>query len=507
MSLGILTIPASGLRAYNIGCKKQSESVQSDQNQSSGQMMASGWTIVLDIGKTLSKASLWDEGGACVAQRARPNPRLSAGTSLTLDVTGIQHWMQGVFAEFARLGPVTDIVPVAHGAGVALIREGQLQHAPLDYEWAGVGVERAAYDKQRDPFSATGSPALPGGLNIGMQLHWLQSLRASNFRSGQIIPWAQYWAWALCGVAAAELTSLGCHSDLWRPYEHTPSDLAKRRGWAERLAPLMPAGAVLGTLKPEWAGAAGLSPRVQVYCGLHDSNAALLAARDHPQLAGRDVTVLSTGTWFVAMRTPLNPNAHSATPLPETRDCLVNVDVSGVPIPSSRFMGGREIEILAGTDAETGGSAETRRLSAAINAVEAAEMIMPPCIPGVGPFPKAKSSNLASMPKGDDRMALAQLYAAMLADVCLDLIGSHDALLIDGRFSAAPVFVQALAGLRPTTSVFLSADDNGVAHGALRLTHGNPAQRAALRRAAPLAVDMSPYRTRWREAAERVAQQ
>jgi sugar (pentulose or hexulose) kinase len=465
--------------------------------------MATGWTIVLDIGKTISKASLWDEGSVCVAQRARPNPRLSAGISLTLDAAGIQHWLHGVFAEFARLGPVTAIVPVAHGAGVALIRNGQLQHAPLDYEWPGAAVQRAAYDKQRDPFSATGSPALPGGLNIGMQLHWLESLRTANFRSGQIIPWAQYWAWLLCGVAAAEVTSLGCHSDLWRPYERAPSDLAKRRGWAERLAPLMPAGAVLGTLKPEWVEACGLSARVEVYCGLHDSNAALLAARGHPELAGRDATVLSTGTWFVAMRTPRNPDGCSATTLPETRDCLVNVDVSGAPIPSSRFMGGREIEILAGT--LTDSATETARLSAAIQAVEAAQMIIPPCVPGVGPYPNAKPPGLAAAPEGDP-MTLAQLYSAMLADVCLDLIGSHDTLLIDGRFSAAPVFVQALAALRPTTAVLLSADEHGVAHGALRLTPGNPVQPAVLRRAIPLAVDMSPYRSQWREAAERVAE-
>jgi len=206
------------------------------------------------------------------------------------------------------------------------------------------------------------------------------------------------------------------------------------------------------------------------------------------------------------MRTPRNPDGCSATTLPETRDCLVNVDVSGAPIPSARFMGGREIEILAGTEPSLRDSAtETGRLSAAIQAVEAAQMIIPPCVPGVGPYPKAKPPDLAAAPEGDP-MALAQLYSAMLADVCLDLIGSHDTLLIDGRFSAAPVFVRALAALRPTTAVLLSADEHGVAHGALRLTPGNPVQPAVLRRAAPLAVDMSAYRTRWREAAERVAE-
>jgi L-fuculokinase len=27
----------------------------------------------------------------------------------------------------------------------------------------------------------------------------------------------QYWAWRLCGAAASEATSLGCHTDLWHP--------------------------------------------------------------------------------------------------------------------------------------------------------------------------------------------------------------------------------------------------------------------------------------------------
>jgi sugar (pentulose or hexulose) kinase len=462
--------------------------------------MAGGWTIVLDVGKTHSKATLWNEAGACVARQVRPNPRINTGNCLTLDTVGIERWLRGVLSEFARLGSVTAIVPIAHGAGVALIAKGQLQTAPLDYEWPGVSADRIAYNQQRDPFLATGSPALPGGLNVGMQLHWLESLRSADFRGGEIVPWAQYWAWLLCGVTAAEITSLGCHTDLWRPYDRAPSHLAVRRGWAERLARLTPASSVLGALRPEWVEATGLSPRVQVYCGMHDSNAALLAARSHPELAGRDVTVLSTGTWFVAMRTPTGSDARTAL-LPEARDCLVNVDVAGTPIPSSRFMGGREIEILAGAD-DADSSVDAGRLASAIKAIDAGEMIMPAWVPGVGPFPTASSRILAPRPSSSDPMALAHLYTALIADVSLDLIGSSDTLLIDGRFAAAPVFAQALANLRPATIVLISGDEDGVAHGALRLANVSQTGPAPLRRVAPLAVDMAEYRARWREAAE-----
>src|SRR4030095_8406365 len=85
-----------------------------------------------------------------------------------------------------------------------------------------------------------------------------------------------------------------------------------------------------------------------VLCGLHDSNAALLAARGHAEIAANDATVLSTGTWFIVMRSP-GPGATVATSArAEARDCLINVDVQGAPIPSARFMGGREAELLAG---------------------------------------------------------------------------------------------------------------------------------------------------------------
>ncbi len=478
-------------------------------------MMATGWTIVLDLGKSVSKATLWDEAGRCMAERTRPNRRLGGVDGCTLDVLGIERWLQHILAEFARMGPVGSIVPVAHGAAAVLIREGRLACHPLDYEWDGVAQERAAYDRLRDPFEATGSPTLPAGLNLGLQLYWLDCQRSRAASASRILPWPQYWAWLLCGVAASEVTSLGCHTDLWRPYARTPSELAVRRGWAERLAPLTPAGAVLGTLAKCWVAWTGLSERVEVYCGLHDSNAALFAARGHPALQGHDTTVLSTGTWFVAMRSPYPINGTPAQiRLPEHRDCLLNVDLTGAPVPSSRFMGGRELEILIGANADINsrpgaGSFAVDDFDSALRAIESEDMILPSWVPGVGPFPTAKHGRIGTGIHGAE--APAYLYAALVAHVALDLIGSRDTLVIDGRFSRAPLFVRALAALRPHTRVFISKDQHGVARGALRLVHRaavdapDAEPRAAaitLEPVTPLPCDLSAYHARWRELAE-----
>ncbi len=457
--------------------------------------MAGGWIIVIDIGKSFSKASLWDETGHCTAQRTRANPRLESAGRLMLDFSGIERWLREALAEFAKMGPVGAIVPVAHGAALALLGHGKLLEAPLDYEWTGVATGRAAYDPQRDSFPATGSPALAAGLNLGMQLHWLDSIGSARTATGQIVPWPQYWAWVLSGVAAAEVTSLGCHTDLWRPYDRGPSELAVRRGWADRLAPVASAGAVLGTLQPEWVAATGLSRNVEVYCGIHDSNAALLNARSHPDLTGRDATILSTGTWFVAMRTP--GKSDRAIEMPEGRDCLLNVDNTATPIPSARFMGGREIELLAGSEAPLPLDAGE---AAAVKAVQSADMFLPSYTPGIGPYPNAPPRAPPPNSGPDAASVKAHLYAALLADASLDLIGSRDTVVVDGRFSSAPIFVRALANLRPNTRILVSSDEQGVARGAIQLVRRG--SHEALKNISPLPVDMSAYRARWRDAAE-----
>jgi sugar (pentulose or hexulose) kinase len=490
-----------------MGCYIQSKSVQSDHNQSSGMTMPSGWTVVLDVGKTLSKASLWDENGNHISSRSRPNQSVIFDGVPVLDAHGIEGWLVQALSEFANLGPIDSIVPVAHGAGAALVRAGQLQYPPLDYEWAGVSTDRQLYNQQRDSYAKTGSPALPCGLNLGIQLDWLESRGPARVDAGQILPWAQYWAWLLCGVAASEVTSLGCHTDLWRPYERGPSDLAVRRGWADRLAPLSAADKILGTLRSPWSKATGLSSRVQIYCGLHDSNAALLAVRGHPDAVGQDATVLSTGTWFVAMRSPLNGGCETHANLPETRDCLVNVDVESLPVPSSRFMGGREIELLAGADVQSSDSPASlpSQQAAAIRAIESGAMILPSMIAGVGPYPNATRPPSIMAKDPSDRRVLALIYAALLADVSLDLIGSRDRVFVEGRFSKAPIFVQTLASLRPASRVLISNEDNGVAQGALRLAKVGRTTVNQWHRAEPLPVDLNAYRAGWRAQADKNA--
>jgi sugar (pentulose or hexulose) kinase len=468
-------------------------------------------TVVLDVGKTLTKLSLWGSDGRLIASCNRPNERVETGSYVGLDAERIGTFLSQTLESFARVANVGAIIPVGHGAAAAILDEEGLVLPPLDYEHPIPAAVRRAYDELREPFTLTGSPGLPDGLNLGAQLFFLESLQP-DLLSGKrrLVPWAQYWSWLLSGVAASEVTSLGCHTDLWCPLAGEPSTLAIKRGWSEHFAPLHRAGSVLGTLRSNWAKRTGLSPNVRIHCGLHDSNAALVAARASPEIEDQEATILSTGTWFVAMRTPGRGERANMATLDERRDCLVNVDVSGNPVPSARFMGGREIELLTGLD--------TRRIDilpdqpallASVSDVLASRaMVLPTLTRGCGPFPHGRGRWISMPSHETHRRTAVALYAALVADVALDMIGARERLLVEGRFSESEVFVRALAALRPQMRVYVCHPRSDVSFGALRVADPTRQSPSALVQVEPLsdASDLNKYRDRWRLEAERMEQ-
>jgi sugar (pentulose or hexulose) kinase len=460
--------------------------------------LTAGAFIVADFGKTLSKLTLWSKDGQMLDRITRENKPQNAAQYRALDVVGIGDWLIESLKRFAG-HRVEAIIPVAHGAAAVGLICGEIAFPPLDYEQPIPDADLAEYRKSRDSFAATGSPPLPDGLNLGSQLHWLENVHGDRFAQSTLLPYAQYWAWFLSGEMRSEVTSLGCHTDLWSPASGDFSPMAISRGWAKQFAPLAKAGDKIGTLRKNLAEQTGLSKSVNIHTGLHDSNAALLAARGYSEIADNDATILSTGTWFVAMRStsqnvPLDQ-------LSDTRDCLINIDPFGKPLPSARFMGGREIELLTETaENRVDIAADQAAMVASVaHVVSSIAMALPSFAPGNGPFPDGKA-RWVDRPK--DRHALGAavcLYAALVAETSLSLLGTQNILLIEGRFAQAEVFVRALASLRPDLKVYTANADNDVSFGALRLL--NPALKPAgsLTRIAPLETDISDYAQRWHD--------
>ncbi|HEX4199024.1 MAG TPA: carbohydrate kinase [Caulobacteraceae bacterium] len=445
---------------------------------------------VLDVGKTHAKLSLVGPDGAVLATRSRANATEMADGRPALDAAGVEAWMRAGLKELAGLAEIIAIAPVAHGATAALVAGDRLAAPVLDYEAAPPADVAAAYAAERDPFEATLSPPLPQGLNLGLQLFWQEQLYPELWPGGaQALLWPQYWAWRLSGERAAEATSLGCHTDLWRPYDAAWSVLAERRGWDQRLGPLRPAAAVLGPVRKALAEATGLPADCRVLCGLHDNNASLNAVRGFAEVAGGAFTLVSTGTWFVTFQSGREGRAR----LDAARDTLANVDVEGRPVPSARFMGGREYAVLLGDDM---GAAATLADAAA---VVAAGVLTRPAFASGGPFPGHAGALVGAPETPAQRAALASLHLALMSDVELDLVGAEGPVVIEGRFADDPVFPAALAALRPDRPVYaVEGGGDAVALGAARLVWPALAPAAPLRRVQPAPFDLGPYADAWR---------
>jgi L-fuculokinase len=445
---------------------------------------------VVDIGKTHAKLLLADAASGTVAwssQRVRRS--LASGTVRQLDLEPTWDWLLEALAAAPGRERISEIVPVGHGAAAALIdARGTLLAAP-DYEDARFEAVAAAYRALRDPFALTLSPELPLGLNLGRQLYYLQTREPQLFASAaHLLLHPQYWAWRLSGTLASEVTSLGCHTDLWLPRAAAPSPLARARGWSGLLPPLRRADAVIGLISDGVRARTGLPAQCRVRCGIHDSNASWLA---HLATVPREapLTVISSGTWVVVMA-----RGTDLGRLDEHRDMLANVDAEGSPVATARFMGGREYAAIAGTAPARPGVAD-------LNAVlRAGALALPSFAEAGGPYAGRRGTlQRAEALDAAQRAALAALYLALMCDERIDALGAGGAIIVDGPLAGDALFLATLAALRPGAAVRAATTQAGSLQGALRLAgHDPPGAGAGPAVPAADAPELAAYRARWR---------
>jgi len=453
-------------------------------------------TAVVDIGKTNAKLVLVDERGEAFEIRTTPNRVVDAPPYPHHDVDALWRWLLQALAALVREGHAIEAITItAHGAAGMFVRpDGGLAVPMIDYEFAGPG-ELEEYDRIRPPFSETASPLLPGGLNVGRQVYYTQQRFPREFAQADSFLFnAQYWSARFSGVRATEFTSLGAHTDLWEPARARLSSLVRAQGWERLFPPMRRADDVLGPITREVVEATGLPAGCPVYCGIHDSNASLLnylRAGDPPPFS-----VVSSGTWVILMA----PGCD--TVLDPSRDMLMNVDIDGRPVPSARFMGGREFQLLTTTPA--GGHPVSLRPADIDAAVAAGAMFLPGFVPGTGPYPEAQGRLHGAQPASLDdtaRTALATLYVALMTDVCLGMLRSRGPIWVEGSLAHSPQFLRVLATLRGEP-VRGSSDATGATRGAWLLTRRQAPAPVVPATASPdvaLAPALHAYREAWRK--------
>lgn len=387
---------------------------------------------VIDIGKTNAKLALVDlQTLEEVALRRTPNTVLTGDPYPRYDIETLWDFILDSLAQLQREAPIDAISVTTHGATAALLdAEGHLALPVLDYEHTGPDTLRAAYDKVRPSFAESGAPGLPIGLNLGAQLYWQQQTFPAEFaRASAIVMYPQYWSYRLSGVLASEMTSLGCHTDLWAPMRRDFSSMVDTLGWRPLFPPVRAAGDRLGPVLPSVIGRTGLADGTPVYCGIHDSNASLLP---HLLARPRPFSVVSTGTWVICMSV-----GGKQVVLDPARDTLINVDAFGNPVPSARFMGGRENAQL--------GEGLPDPTAADIDAVFATGvMYLPAAVQGSGPFPHTAGRWVNEPTEPGAKRAAISFYLALMAATCLELNGAEGPVVVEGPFAGNAEFTAML---------------------------------------------------------------
>ncbi|MFK0161538.1 FGGY-family carbohydrate kinase [Rhizobium sp. NPDC090279] len=447
---------------------------------------------VIDIGKTNAKVVVLDAGtGSEIAVVKTSNSVLKTEPYPHYDIERLWHFIIEALKGFA-IAPGFDAISITtHGASAVLLDAGgDLALPVLDYEHIYPQTVQEAYGQSRPAFAETFSPQLSGGLNVGAQIHYQQStLPAAFARVATILTYPQYWAFRLTGIAANEVTSLGCHTDLWNPTAQGYSSLVDTLGIRTLMAPVRSAFDALGPVLPPLAAEIGLARAVPVYCGIHDSNASLL-----PHLVENQApfAVVSTGTWVISFGVGGDLN-H----LDPDRDTLANIDAYGRAVPSARFMGGREFEILV---AEIG-AASPDTVEAALEAViEEGLMLLPNVTEGSGPFP-GRTMRWVGKAETDaaKQLAAVSLYLAMMTEACLDLIGAKGPIFVEGPFALNRAYLVALAAVTGKSVIALPGS-TGTSQGAALLTGIRPPSAGEN---APIRADLPGlrhYRQAWHSA-------
>ena len=447
---------------------------------------------VIDIGKTNAKVVVLDaETGAEIAAVKTANSVLKSGPYPHYDIEGLWDFIVSALKSFAGTPGFDAISITTHGASAVLLSaDGSLAMPALDYEHGYPQAVQDAYAQLRPGFGETFSPGLSVGLNVGAQIHYLKSTFPADFaRVAMILTYPQYWAFRLSGVAANEVTSLGCHTDLWNPTTQSYSPLVDTLGIRALMAPIHSAFDALGPVLPALASDIGLAQAVPVYCGIHDSNASLL-----PHLVENEApfAVVSTGTWVISFGV-----GGDLDHLDPKRDALANVDAYGRAVPSARFMGGREFEILA---AEIGTAPIAAVEGALETVIEKGLMLLPNVVEGSGPFPGRKMQWVGDTTTDTtERLAAISLYLALMTEACLDLISAKGPIFVEGPFALNRAYLLALAAVTGKNVIALPGS-TGTSQGAALLTGIRP---PSAMENVPIRADLRGlrhYKQAWRDA-------
>ncbi|MBD0285451.1 MAG: FGGY family carbohydrate kinase [Bacteroidota bacterium] len=315
----------------------------------------------------------------------------------------------------------------------------------------------------------TASPVL-GSLNSGMQLYRLKYEKPHLYRRIKYaLHLPQYMSFLLSDNVCSDITSIGCHTNLWDFQKNDYHEWVYKEGVIEKLAPITPSDSVV---PPSFPG--------NHYCvgiGLHDSSAALipyLVAFDEPFI------LLSTGTWCIT----LNPFNQSPLTVEELeKDCLCYLSYEGKPVKASRLFAGYERDLQVKRLAEHFNKGVDYYQTVAYNPETVQRFMRHDDLSALHEGTDFKGGTMPSAfgtRDLDDFSTYEEAYHQLIWDLVVQQKKSSELvmkganvkqLFVDGGFSKNPIYMNLLPAIFPELKVYAASIAQATALGAALAIH------------------------------------
>lgn len=311
----------------------------------------------------------------------------------------------------------------------------------------------------------TASPVL-GSLNSGMQLYRIKYEKPELFeRIRYALHLPQFLSYLLSGKTFSEITSIGCHTNLWHFQNRDYHYWVKREGILEKLPPLAPSDMLVESADSAYSYSVGI--------GLHDSSSALI-----PYLVSftEPFVLISTGTWAISLN-PFNQNPLTKNEL--ECDCLCYLQYRGTPVKSSRLFAGHYHDVEVERIARHFGGDKEKYFQVAFDAdvmlkIDTsfdADKLDTKQLLKENPFSKRDMSAFATDIEAYHQLVF-DLVVQQYASTQLVIKGTTvKKIFVDGGFGNNTIYMNLLAGFFPDMEVFASSIPQATAIGAALAIH------------------------------------
>ena len=406
--------------------------------------------IVLDIGKTNVKLTFVDSiDNKTIKFFTTKQKNIYRHGIKILNSNSIFEWALKKITYIGRKHNLDKFVCTAHGTSIALISYDDKELlACTDYEYKFDKLFNS-YKKIAPKFNESFSPFLENGLNIGQQIYYLYKRKQKLIKETKyILNYPQYIVWKLTSSFSSEISYVGCHTHLWDFKRNKLSSFVKKIKLEKKFPKIRKAWDTIGQRK---IGETNL----KIINGIHDSNASYLYFKNSNI---KNFTLVSTGTWYIIFnqKTPLKN-------LNPSLDMLANIDVFGKPVPTMRFMGGREYDHLMGVFKI---SNKTR----AIKNFSFHDYLIYPSYASGGGFSinKINIGFYEGLNKGQIYYLIC-LYISFVINFCLNQMKSSNTIILDGPITKNITIMKILSSLRKKQIVLKNKREIGTTLGATNL--------------------------------------